>query len=153
MEESHYYKFNDNRWFGADNSIHKVNIYVMVLKDTSGKQILIAAIIVITLQSGIVAGIALHNYRISSVERRVDFVSKNFVPMFFLEGMAENSNYQIKELVAHISGNDAEVDKINEKYLSFQKMMINSLIQLQGGVTNVARGELPMIDSLNFKIK
>ena len=83
----------------------------MTLKDTSGKQILIAAIIVITLQSGIVAGIALHNYRISSVERRVDFVSKNFVPMFFLEGMAENSNYQIKELIAHIAGNDIEVDK------------------------------------------
>ncbi len=125
----------------------------MTIKDTSGKQILIMAIIVITLQSGIAAAIALHNYRISNVERQVTFINKNFVPMFFLEGMTENSNYQIKELVAHIAGNDAEVDKIREKYVSFQKMMISSLIQLQGGIANVARGELPMIDTVNFKIK
>lgn len=113
---------------------------MMTIKDNSSRQILIAAILTITLQSGIVAGIAIHNYRISNVETKVEFINKNYIPTFFLEGMIENMNFQTSEIVATMNGDAKRIHEINEKYLTFQKAMLNNLIQMQRGISNSARG-------------
>ena len=119
----------------------------MTLKDNSAKQILIAAIVTILLQSGIVAGLALHGMRIERTENAVDIINKNFVPMFLLEGMAENSNYQIAEIVASMNGDAKKVHDINEKYIAFQKTMLNNIIQMRGGISNTVRGKIEVVDT------
>ena len=113
----------------------------MTLKDNSSKQILIAAIITILLQSGIVAGMAIHGIRIDRTEKTVEIINKNYIPTFFLEGMMENANYQTAEIVATLNGDAAKIHDINEKYIAFQKTMLNNLIQMRGGIANVTRGE------------
>ena len=117
------------------------------LKDNSSRQILIAAIITILLQSGIVAGMAIHGMRIERTENTVEIISKNFVPMFLLEGMAENSNYQIAEIVASMKGDTKKVHEINEKYLTFQKTMLNNIIQMRGGISSTVRGKIESVDT------
>ena len=117
------------------------------LKDNSSRQILIAAIITILLQSGIVAGMAIHGMRIERTEAAVEIINKNFVPMFLLEGMAENSNYQIAEIVATMKGDTKKVHEINEKYLAFQKTMLNNIIQMRGGISSTVRGKIEPVDT------
>ena len=117
------------------------------LKDNSSRQILIAAIITITLQSGIVAGMALHNYRISNVESKVEIINKNYIPTWFLEGMLENMNFQTSEIVSTMNGDAARIHDINEKYCAFQKTMLNNLIQMRGGISNTIRGKIEVVDT------
>ena len=117
------------------------------LKDNSSRQILIAAIITITLQSGIVAGMALHNYRISNVESKVEIINKNYIPTWFLEGMLENMNFQTSEIVSTMNGDAARIHDINEKYCAFQKTMLNNLIQMRGGISNTVRGKIEVVDT------
>ena len=115
------------------------------LKDNSSRQILIAAIITILLQSGIVAGMAIHGMRIERTEAAVEIINKNFTPLFLLEGIAENSNYQIAEIVATMKGDEKKIHEINEKYLAFQKTMLNNIIQMRGGISNTVRGNFPEV--------
>jgi hypothetical protein len=117
------------------------------LKDNSGRQILIAAIITILLQSGIVAGMAIHNYRISNVESKVEIINKNYIPTWFLEGMLENMNFQTSEIVATMNGDAKKIHDINEKYCAFQKTMLNNLIQMRGGISNTVRGKVQVVDT------
>lgn len=116
----------------------------MVLKDNSAKQILIAAVITITLQSGIVAGIALHGSRISHVEDVVHLINKNYIPAFFLEGIIQNMNYQTEEIVATMNGDAEKIHQINVKYIEFQKTMIKSLNEIRSSITDQTRS-LPEI--------
>ena len=111
----------------------------MTLKDNSAREILIAAIIIVALQSGIVTGMALHNHRISEVEGTVDRINKNFVPTFLMEGIIKNMNYQTEEIVATIKCDKEEVKKINAKYLDFQRTMLDNLAQMRGGISNITR--------------
>ena len=115
----------------------------MVLKDNSSRQILIAAIITILLQSGMVAGIALHGARITNTERRIEMINKNYIPTFFLEGLIENMNYQTEEIVATMNGDAEKIHKINEKYIQFQKTMIKNLNDMRGSITSQTRGLPP----------
>ena len=121
----------------------------MVLKEAGGKQILIAAIITILLQSGIVAGMAIHGVRIERTEERVEMINKNFIPTFFLEGLILNMNYQTEEIVATMNGDAEKIHKINEKYIQFQKTMIKNLNDMRGSITNETRG-LPVIDTSQY---
>jgi hypothetical protein len=76
---------------------------------------------------------------------RINFISKDYVPMWYLEGIQINTNYQTQEIVATIKGDGAKVKDINEKYLEFQKIMLNNFIQMRGGITDVTRS----INTLN----
>lgn len=70
---------------------------------------------------------------------RTDYIWKEFVPTMFLEGFAQNQNYQTQEIVATLTGDKAKVKEINDKYIEFQKTMINNLIQMRGGMSNTTR--------------
>ena len=111
----------------------------MTLKDNSAKQILIAAVITILLQSGIVAGMALHGKRISDNERVIYNINHDYIPTWFLQGLIENMNYQTEEIVATMDGDQTKVHEINVKYVAFQKTMMNNLIQMRGGISNTQR--------------
>jgi len=78
--------------------------------------------------------------QVESLQKSVDFVSKDYIPTMLLEGLLKNQNYQTQEIVATINGDKQEVKAINDKYLDFQKTMINNFIQLRGGYTNITRG-------------
>ena len=69
----------------------------------------------------------------------LNFMSKDYVPLWYLEGMQKNMNYQTEEIVATINGNKAKVQEINIKYLEFQRTMLNNFIQMRGGITNITR--------------
>jgi len=113
----------------------------MTLKDNSAKQILVAAVITILLQSGIVAGMALHGKRISDNERVIYNINHDYIPTWFLQGLIENMNYQTEEIVATMNGDQTKVHEINVKYVAFQKTMMNNLIQMRGGISNTKRSE------------
>ena len=70
---------------------------------------------------------------------RLNFISKDYVPMWYLEGMQINMNYQTEEIIATIKGDGEKVKEINKKYLEFQKIMLNNFIQMRGGVGTVTR--------------
>ena len=78
----------------------------------------------------------------------LNFMSKDYVPLWYLEGMQKNMNYQTEEIVATINGNKAKVQEINIKYLEFQRTMLNNFIQMRGGLTNITRSVSANIDSL-----
>jgi len=113
----------------------------MTLKDNSAKQILVAAVITILLQSGIVAGMALHGKRISDNERVIYNINHDYIPTWFFQGLIENMNYQTEEIVVTMNGDQTKVHEINVKYVAFQKTMMNNLIQMRGGISNTKRSE------------
>lgn len=75
--------------------------------------------------------------------KKLDFVSRDYVPAWFLEGMFQNTTYQTEEIVATLKGENDKVKEINKKYLDFQKTMLNNLIQYRGGMTNITRSIKP----------
>jgi hypothetical protein len=66
-------------------------------------------------------------------------VSSDYLPMWFMEGIQKNSDYKTEEIVATLQGDKSKVRDINAKYQDFQKTMINDLIRIRGGVTNITR--------------
>jgi hypothetical protein len=78
--------------------------------------------------------------QVESLQKSVDFVSKDYIPTMFLEGLLKNQNYQTQEIVSTINGDKQRVKEINEKYIDFQKTMLNNFIQQRGGYTNITRG-------------
>lgn len=74
---------------------------------------------------------------------RIDFIGRDYVPAWFLTGMYENMNYQTEEIVATMNGDAAKIKEINQKYIAFQKMMLNNLIQLRGGISSTTRSAKP----------
>jgi hypothetical protein len=77
--------------------------------------------------------------QVKTSAKQIDFIGKDYIPTMFLEGFAKNQNYQTEEIVATIKGDHEKIKEINEKYIDFQKTMINSLIQMRGGISNVTR--------------
>ena len=71
---------------------------------------------------------------------KLDFVERDYVPAWFLEGMIQNMNYQTEEIVASLNGDNKKVKEINTKYIEFQKTMLNNLIKYRGGMTYTTRG-------------
>jgi tetrahydromethanopterin S-methyltransferase subunit G len=76
----------------------------------------------------------------NEIERKVEFVWKDYMPSMYLEGFAKNQNYQTQEIVATIKGDKEAVKEINAKYIDFQKTMLDNMIKARGGVTNNVRG-------------
>jgi hypothetical protein len=68
------------------------------------------------------------------------FIDRNYVPTVFLDGFVQNQNYQTQEIVATIHGDPIKIKEINDKYLEFQKTMINQMIKFRDGISNVERG-------------
>jgi len=110
----------------------------MILKDNSPK-LLIAAIITIILQTGILTGIALNTAAIKRDQELTLMIARDYVPMWFMEGMIKSMNYQTEEIVATINGNDEKIKEINARYIKLQNIMINNIIQMREGMTNITR--------------
>jgi tetrahydromethanopterin S-methyltransferase subunit G len=76
----------------------------------------------------------------TEIEKKVEFVWRDYMPAMYLEGFAKNQNYQTQEIVATIKGDKEAVKEINAKYIDFQKTMLDNMIKARGGVTNTVRG-------------
>ena len=76
----------------------------------------------------------------NEIERKVEFVWKDYMPSMYLEGFAKNQNYQTQEIVATIKGDKEAVKEINAKYIDFQKTMLDNMIRSRGGIVNTTRG-------------
>jgi hypothetical protein len=70
---------------------------------------------------------------------QLEFINKNYVPTIFLDGFIQNQNYETQEIVATIHGDPEKVKEVCEKYLRFQKTMINQMIEFRGGITPTTR--------------
>jgi len=68
------------------------------------------------------------------------FMQKDYVPAWFLEGMINNMNYQTEEIIATVMDDKERIKRINEKYSTFQKDMMNNLIRYRGGQNYITRG-------------
>jgi hypothetical protein len=77
---------------------------------------------------------------VDETKYKVDYVWKDYVPMWYMEGMIKNMNYQTEEIVATIQGDKERVKQINVKYLEFQKTMLSNIVQARGGMSNITRG-------------
>ena len=110
------------------------------MEKNNSKSLIIVALIMIVLQGANLVGVAVNRADINNSGRTLEIVARDYVPMWFLEGMQKNMNYQTEEIVAVINGSDKELIKaINKKYLEFQKDMINNLAHNRGGYTMVVR--------------
>jgi hypothetical protein len=117
----------------------------MASENSSNRSSLINTIIVIVLQGITLVGITTNTIMVKENNRKTERMWSDYVPMVLLEGMIENSNYQIEEIVATINGIDkAKIKEINEKYYDFQKLMLNVLQKQRGGVTSVTRDAKPI---------
>jgi len=112
----------------------------MTIDKNNSKSLIIVALIMIILQGANLVGVAVNRKDITNNARTLEIVARDYVPMWFLEGMQKNMNYQTEEIVATINGGNKEVIKeINKKYLEFQKDMINNLVHNRCGYTMVVR--------------
>ena len=112
----------------------------MAIDKNNSKSLIIVALIMIILQGANLVGVAVNRVDIIQNAKTLDIVTRDYVPMWFLEGMQKNINYQTEEIVATINGvSKEEIAKINKKYIDFQRDMINSLARNRGGYTTVVR--------------
>jgi len=112
----------------------------MTIDKNNPKGLIIVALVMIVLQGANLVGVAVNRKDITNNARTLEVVARDYVPMWFLEGMQKNMNYQTEEIVAVINGADrTEIAKINKKYIDFQRDMINSLARNRGGYTTVVR--------------
>lgn len=71
--------------------------------------------------------------------KKIEYIQRDYIPFWFLEGMIQNQNYQTEEIVATIKGDNEKVREINSKYVDFQKTMLNNLSKARGGFSNTTR--------------
>ena len=112
----------------------------MTVKDNSSRNILITALVLIILQGANLVGVALNRSDITDNKEKVVTMWNDYVPMWFLEGLTQNTNYQTQEIIATMQGDQAKVKEINTKYIEFQKTMINNMIKMRGGTSLQSRG-------------
>ena len=116
----------------------------MTQNDTGKRGIVIETILVLILQGITLVGITTTALMIQETNRKTERMWSDYVPVVLLEGMTENSNYQIEEIVATIKGVDREkIAQINKKYYEFQKTMLNVLQKQRGGVAFTTRSAKP----------
>lgn len=94
----------------------------------------------VLLQGANLVGVAVNRSDIVHDNKKVEVMWSEYVPMWFLEGITQNTNYQTEELIATIQGDQTKVKEINAKYIEFQKTMINNMIKMRGGTTMQSRG-------------
>lgn len=111
----------------------------MITKETSTRTLLITAIIMIVLQGANLIGVAVNRVDIINNAEKLQVVYKDYVPMWFMEGLQKNNDYRTEEIIATLKGDVDEIKKINQKYIDFQKTMINNLIIMRGGMTTTVR--------------
>jgi len=111
----------------------------MAIEKNGSKGLIIAALVMIILQGANLVGVAINRVDIVHNAKLLDVVAKDYVPMWFLEGMQKNNDYKIEEIIATINGDVAEIKRINAKYIDFQKDMINNLAHNRGGYTMIVR--------------
>jgi hypothetical protein len=112
----------------------------MTIKDTQPKYLLITAVIMLVLQGANLVGVAINTKDIKENSDKINFVSKDYVPMWFLEGLQKNNDYKTEEIIAVIKGDEVNVKEINAKYIDFQKTMLNNMASMRGGYSQVTRG-------------
>lgn len=118
-------------------------------KDSGGKYILIAALFMIILQGANLVGVAINTKDIKLESRKIEWVWKDYVPMWFLEGIQKNQDFKIEEIVATLNGDKEKIKEINKKYLEFQTTMLNDLIRARGGMVQVTKGGY--MEQINIK--
>jgi hypothetical protein len=61
--------------------------------------------------------------------------------MWFLEGLQKNNDYKTQEIIAVLQGDNTKIRDINEKYIDFQKTMLNNMASMRESYTNTTRGD------------
>ena len=122
----------------------------MEKKDNGSRNLLISAIVLIILQGANLVGVAVnrtdirHNAELAKESFiKVDMVYRDYVPMWFMEGLQRNTNYQTEEIIATMKGDISKVKEINNKYMEFQRTMLNNLAQMRGGYSMTTRSIKP----------
>jgi hypothetical protein len=124
------------------------------LRDNSSRNLLITAIVLVTMQGANLVGVAVNRSDINHNNKLVTQINREYAPMMFLEGLAKNNNYQTQEivsktgeLIATFSKDEKLADKyredivkINEKYLDFQKTMIDQMMSIKKATNSTTRG-------------
>ena len=111
----------------------------MESKNNNSRSLIIVGLIMIILQGANLVGVAVNRVDIVNNVEKLDMVFKDYVPMWFLEGLQKNNDYKTEEIIATLSGDKEQVKKINAKYIEFQNIMMNNLIKMRGGKTMIAR--------------
>ena len=112
----------------------------MINKENGGKYLLITALFMVILQGSLLVGVAINSKDIKENTAKINFVAKDYVPMWFLEGLQKNNDYKTQEIIAVLRSDDAKIKEINEKYIDFQKTMLNNLANMRGSYTQNTRG-------------
>jgi len=108
-------------------------------KNNNSRNLIIVGLIMIILQGANLVGVAVNRVDIVNNAEKLDVVFKDYVPMWFLEGLQKNNDYKTEEIIATLSGDKEQVKKINTKYIEFQNIMMNNLIKMRGGRTMITR--------------
>jgi DNA gyrase/topoisomerase IV subunit B len=109
-------------------------------KDNSARNLLITALFMVIIQCSTMVGLAVNGEKDRVEHQKADWVYKDYVPMWFLEGLNQNQNFMVEEIVAKLGGDKKMVHEITMKYAEFQTTMLNNFIQQRGGMTQITRG-------------
>jgi hypothetical protein len=113
---------------------------MVINKDNTGRTLLLTALFMVVLQGANLVGVALNTKDIKRADEKISFMWKDYVPMWFLEGMQKNQDFKTEEIVATLKGDKDKIKEINKKYMEFQTTMMNDLIRSRGVMTQVTRG-------------
>lgn len=121
-------------------------------QDNSPKYLFWTAIILVILQGANLVGVANATIGLkhetenrvsadSTLNYKVTLVGKDYLPLWFYERMQQNEDFKIQELIATFTNADkSKIKDINAKYQVFQKDVMNDIIRMRGGYTNISRG-------------
>lgn len=76
----------------------------------------------------------------------IQFLSKDYAPLWIIPEMQENYDYAIKQIAATFGAtkeDEAKIDEILKKYSNFQLFVINKIASMRGGMTNITRSLEP----------
>ena len=81
--------------------------------------------------------------RIASQEKKIDFIGRDYVPAIFLDGIMRSYDYQTKEIIATLGGDEKTVNEMHIKYNELRRDMLNMMQGMRGGMTSTTRSIQP----------
>lgn len=103
------------------------------------RYVIIVSIIMIILQGGNLVGVALNREKSLDNEKKIEFIGRDYAPMWFVQALQSNEDYRTQELVAVFGGDTQKAKEISVKYEAFRESMISQMIRFKGGITNITR--------------
>jgi len=85
-------------------------------------------------------------WKVSDNKDRIDFLSKDYAPLWIMQEMQQNNDYMVQEISATFGATEPDKVKIKEiqkKYADFQKWVVNNIAASRGGITTIIRSFEP----------